>query len=149
MRLASLDDVLQRIGNGAHTIVGERGLKLSGGEKQRVSIARAVLKKPKILLCDEATASLDTQTERNVMSMLETAFEDTTMLVIAHRLSTIRDADKIIVLHNGKVEEEGTHYELLCQGGLYEKLWNAQIAPQEEGEGGETKEQTKKEIEEK
>src|SRR5205807_10261907 len=108
------------------TEVGERGLKLSGGEKQRVAIARTILKSPPILLLDEATSALDSHTEREIQDALERVSKNRTTLVIAHRLSTIVGADAIIVLDQGVIVERGTHQELLARGGLYASMWNRQ-----------------------
>jgi ABC-type sugar transport system ATPase subunit len=108
------------------TFVGERGVKLSGGERQRVAIARAILKNAPILILDEATSSLDSESEALIQDALQTLMEGKTVLVIAHRLSTIMKMDRIIVLENGKIVAEGTHQELLAKGGLYEKLWSIQ-----------------------
>uniref|UniRef100_A0A3Q2PEH1 Iron-sulfur clusters transporter ABCB7, mitochondrial n=1 Tax=Fundulus heteroclitus TaxID=8078 RepID=A0A3Q2PEH1_FUNHE len=126
-RLAGLHDAILRMPHGYDTQVGERGLKLSGGEKQRVAIARAVLKNPPILLYDEATSSLDSITEENILSSMKEMVKDRTSLFIAHRLSTIVDADEILVLDQGKVAERGSHHALLATpGSLYADLWNAQ-----------------------
>ena len=105
------------------TIVGERGLKLSGGEKQRVAIARALLKNPKIFIFDEATSALDSKTEKSIEKSLKKLSNKNTTLVIAHRLSTIIDADKIIVLENGIIAEQGSHKELIKKNGLYAEMW--------------------------
>ena len=113
------------------TQVGERGLKLSGGEKQRVAIARCLLKNPPVVLLDEATSALDTVTESSVQEALRVLSKNRTVLVIAHRLSTIRNADQIIVLDGGEVVERGTHHGLLEDGGHYAKLWNMQLRSQE------------------
>ncbi|XP_024138827.1 ATP-binding cassette sub-family B member 7, mitochondrial [Oryzias melastigma] len=126
-RLAGLHDAILRMPHGYDTQVGERGLKLSGGEKQRVAIARAILKNPPILLYDEATSSLDSITEENILSSMKEMVKDRTSVFIAHRLSTIVDADEILVLKQGKVAERGTHQTLLATpGSLYAELWNAQ-----------------------
>ena len=112
--------------------MGERGLKLSGGEKQRVGIARTLLKNPPILLLDEATSALDTETEREIQGALRRAGEGRTVLTIAHRLSTIADADRIIVLEDGRIAEHGTHADLLATRGRYWSLWQRQAAEQED-----------------
>ena len=111
---------------GYETEVGERGLKLSGGEKQRVAIARTILKAPPILLLDEATSALDSHTEREIQDALDRVARNRTTLVIAHRLSTIVGADEIIVLDKGVIVERGTHEQLLAHGGLYASMWNRQ-----------------------
>ena len=112
--------------DGYQTMVGERGLKLSGGEKQRVAIARTILKRPRILLFDEATSALDTRTEREIQASLRDVSRGHTTLVIAHRLSTIVDADEIIVLAEGRIAERGTHDALLARNGLYASMWRRQ-----------------------
>ena len=119
--------MLQTWPKGYDTQVGERGLKLSGGEKQRVSIARAILKDSPILVFDEATSSLDSITERSIMKALDQATAGRTSILIAHRLSTVVNCDQILVLDNGRVAEVGTHQELLNRAGsLYTQLWNSQ-----------------------
>lgn len=123
-----LDTFISTLPNGLETIVGERGLKLSGGEKQRIGIARALLKKPKILIFDEATSSLDTQTEKIIQNNIEEITQNITTILIAHRLSTVVHADKIIVLDKGNIVEQGTHDELLAMKGLYSQLWSQQYA---------------------
>src|SRR6187401_3563294 len=125
-RLAQIDDFIRKSPHGYETEVGERGLKLSGGEKQRVAIARTILKAPPILLLDEATSALDSHTEREIQDALDLVSHNRTTLVIAHRLSTIVSADEIIVLDNGVIFERGTHHELLLRGGLYASMWNRQ-----------------------
>jgi ATP-binding cassette subfamily B protein len=107
-------------------MVGERGLKLSGGEKQRVAIARTILKDPPILILDEATSALDTNTEREIQAELRRLGENRTVLMIAHRLSTVVDADEIVVLDQGRVIERGTHASLLARGGMYAGMWAQQ-----------------------
>jgi len=130
-RLAQIDDFIKMSPHGYETEVGERGLKLSGGEKQRVAIARTILKAPPILLLDEATSALDSHTEREIQDALELVSHNRTTLVIAHRLSTIVGADEIIVLDNGVIVERGTHHELLLKSGLYASMWNRQREAQE------------------
>ncbi|MEZ5788672.1 MAG: ABC transporter ATP-binding protein/permease [Xanthobacteraceae bacterium] len=125
-RLAQIDAFIRATPKGYATEVGERGLKLSGGEKQRVAIARTILKSPPILLLDEGTSALDSHTEKEIQDALERVSKNRTTLVIAHRLSTIVGADEIIVLDQGRIVERGTHPVLLAQGGLYASMWNRQ-----------------------
>lgn len=125
-KLAAIDTFIAGLPEGYDTLVGERGLKLSGGEKQRVAIARAILKKPVIFLFDEATSALDSKTEKEIQSALDDISHNQTTLVIAHRLSTIVDADMILALNRGKIEEFGTHKELLAIEGLYASMWRRQ-----------------------
>jgi ATP-binding cassette subfamily B protein len=125
-RLAQIDGFIRLMPKGYETEVGERGLKLSGGEKQRVAIARTILKSPPILLLDEATSALDSHTEKEIQDALERVSRNRTTLVIAHRLSTIIGADEIIVLDQGIIVERGTHHQLLAKGGLYAGMWNRQ-----------------------
>jgi ATP-binding cassette subfamily B protein len=125
-RLADIHDFIELLPEGYSTIVGERGLKLSGGEKQRVAIARVLLKNPAILVFDEATSSLDSQSEKNILSALYTISHNKTTVVIAHRLSTIVDADNILVLDKGEVKEQGNHQQLLEKKGIYANLWAIQ-----------------------
>jgi ATP-binding cassette subfamily B protein len=133
-RHAQVHDFVMRLPEGYETRVGERGLKLSGGEKQRVAIARTILKDPRILILDEATSALDTRTEQDIQTALRGLARDRTTLVIAHRLSTVVDADEIIVLADGRVAERGTHAELLALRGLYDSMWALQAAEQEAAE---------------
>jgi ABC-type transport system involved in Fe-S cluster assembly fused permease/ATPase subunit len=130
-RLAQIDGFIRMSPKGYETQVGERGLKLSGGEKQRVAIARTVLKAPPILVLDEATSALDSHTEHEIQEALERVSRNRTSLVIAHRLSTIVGADEIIVLDQGRIAERGTHAQLLASGGLYASMWNRQREAQE------------------
>jgi ABC-type transport system involved in Fe-S cluster assembly fused permease/ATPase subunit len=130
-RLAQIDGFIRMSPKGYETQVGERGLKLSGGEKQRVAIARTILKAPPILVLDEATSALDSHTEREIQDALERVSRNRTSLVIAHRLSTIVAADEIIVLDQGRIAERGTHGQLLATGGLYASMWNRQREAQE------------------
>ncbi|CAB3995971.1 ATP-binding cassette sub-family B member 7, mitochondrial [Paramuricea clavata] len=140
-RLADIHDQIRRWPDGYDTQVGERGLKLSGGEKQRIAIARAILKKPPILLYDEATSSLDSITEMNILRALHRFTKDRTSIVIAHRLSTVLDADEILVLESGRVKERGRHDDLLKDtSGLYAYLWNKQSQGYSRTEGDRTSE---------
>jgi ATP-binding cassette subfamily B protein len=125
-RLASIHDFIMSLPKDYDTVVGERGLKLSGGEKQRVAIARAILKQPRILVFDEATSSLDSHSEQLILEALREAAAHHTTLAIAHRLSTITDADEILVMDAGRVVEQGTHQELLARAGLYANMWALQ-----------------------
>jgi ATP-binding cassette subfamily B protein len=125
-RLAQIDGFIMTLPQGYDSLVGERGLKLSGGEKQRVAIARTILKAPPILMLDEATSALDSHTEKEIQDALERVARERTSLVIAHRLSTVVHADNIIVLDHGEIVEQGTHLDLLVKGGLYASLWARQ-----------------------
>jgi ATP-binding cassette, subfamily B, heavy metal transporter len=125
-QLAQIDSFIATLPDGYSTMVGERGLKLSGGEKQRVAIARTILKGPPILMLDEATSALDSHTEKEIQDALDRVSKDRTTLVIAHRLSTIVHADKILVLEKGALVESGTHAELMEKNGLYASLWDRQ-----------------------
>ncbi len=131
-RAAALMPLIERLPQGFDTEVGERGLKLSGGEKQRVAIARTIVKDPPILLLDEATSALDTRTEQEVLATLHKVSENRTSLSIAHRLSTVADADSILVLQDGRLEEQGSHSDLLRKDGLYAAMWARQAQESEE-----------------
>jgi ATP-binding cassette subfamily B protein len=130
-RAAQIWDLIESLPDGLDTVVGDRGYRLSGGEKQRVALARLLLKAPTVVVLDEATAHLDSESEAAVQRALQTALAGRTSLVIAHRLSTIRDADQILVIDGGRVVERGTHPELLAAGGLYAELYHTQFADQE------------------
>ena len=133
-RLAQVHDFVLRLPEGYDTRVGERGLKLSGGEKQRVAIARTILKAPRMLILDEATSALDTRTEQEIQAALRAVARDRTTLTIAHRLSTVVDADEILVLVEGRVAERGTHAELLAREGVYAHMWALQAEQEPQAE---------------
>jgi ATP-binding cassette, subfamily B, heavy metal transporter len=130
-KLAQVHGFVTSLPSGYDTLVGERGLKLSGGEKQRVSIARTILKGPPVLVLDEATSALDTMTEQEIQSALRQVSHGRTSLVIAHRLSTVVDADEILVLDGGRIVERGRHLDLLLRNGVYAGMWNRQRAADE------------------
>ena len=132
--MAAIDGFIAKLESGYDTMVGERGLKLSGGEKQRVAIARAILKRPSIFLFDEATSALDSRTEKEIQASLNEVSKARTTLVIAHRLSTVINADEILVLSEGQVVERGRHSELLAQNGLYKQMWDRQSRGFADGE---------------
>ena len=136
-RGASIDGFIAMLPQGYESMVGERGLKLSGGEKQRVAIARTLLKDPPILILDEATSALDSRTEEAIQATLDGVQRNRTTIVIAHRLSTIVGADQIVVLDQGRVAERGTHAQLLAAQGLYAELWQRQAAERELEEAAE------------
>jgi ATP-binding cassette subfamily B protein len=133
--LARIHDFIQSLPEGYGALVGERGLKLSGGEKQRVAIARTILKDPEILIFDEATSALDTETEKEIQQSLDSVSRDRTTLIIAHRLSTVVEADEIIVLDSGRIVERGRHQTLLDEGGVYARMW----ARQQEAQAAESR----------
>jgi subfamily B ATP-binding cassette protein MsbA len=126
-RAAHAEDFIRALPNGYDTVIGEAGVKLSGGQRQRIAIARALLKDAPILILDEATSSLDTESEREVQNALDMLMQGRTSFVIAHRLSTIMNADRIIVLKGGRIVEQGRHEELLSKGGEYKNLYDQQF----------------------
>jgi ATP-binding cassette subfamily B protein len=130
-KAAHIHDFIMSLPDGYDTIIGERGVGLSGGQKQRVAIARALLMDARILLLDESTSSVDVETEMQIQQAFSRLLKDRTAFIIAQRLSTVRDADRVIVLDNGRIAEEGTHEELLQLGGIYTAIYNLQFRPQE------------------
>jgi ABC-type multidrug transport system fused ATPase/permease subunit len=126
-KAAQAHEFIEGFTNGYETVVGERGVTLSGGQRQRVAIARALLMNPRILILDDSTSSVDTQTEKLIQAALDTLMEGRTTFVIAHRLSTVRRADMILVMDKGQVVEQGTHEELLARGGLYKEIHDLQL----------------------
>jgi ATP-binding cassette subfamily B protein len=131
-RAAAIHERIAELPEGYDTVVGERGYKLSGGEKQRIAIARVILKDPRILILDEATSALDTHSERLIQTALESVMQGRTTIAIAHRLSTILAADQILVVDGGRIVERGTHAELLALGGLYARLYEEQFTSAQE-----------------
>jgi ATP-binding cassette subfamily B protein len=125
-KMAHANEFIKELSHGYETLVGERGVKLSGGQRQRIAIARAMLKNAPILVLDEATSALDSESEKLIQDALWKLMESRTSIVIAHRLSTIQHMDRIVVLDDGKVIEDGSHQELLAQKGVYAKLWGHQ-----------------------
>jgi len=129
--VAGLDADVAGFPNGYHTPVGERGITLSGGQKQRTAIARAILRNPRILILDDALSSVDTETEARILSRLAGVMRERTTILISHRVSTVRNADRIFVIENGRLAEEGTHAELLALGGYYADLYQRQLLEEE------------------
>jgi ATP-binding cassette subfamily B protein len=136
LRDAQVLPLVEALPDGLDTVVGDRGYRLSGGEKQRMAIARLLLKAPDVVVLDEATAHLDSESEAAVQDALAKALEGRTSLVIAHRLSTIREADQILVVDDGRIVQRGRHEELLAEGGTYADLYRTQFAPQAAGTAG-------------
>jgi subfamily B ATP-binding cassette protein MsbA len=126
-RFAHAHEFIQGLGAGYETMVGERGIRLSGGQRQRIAIARIFLKEPEILILDEATSSLDTESEALVEAALETVMEGRTTLIIAHRLKTVQRADRVLVIDDGRILEQGTHSDLVAEGGMYARLYRGQL----------------------
>ena len=134
-RAANAWAFIDKLPQGYNTLVGERGVKLSGGQRQRIAIARALLRDPRLLILDEATSSLDNESEHLVQQALERLMKDRTTVVIAHRLSTVQNADKIVVIEQGHIIEEGKHEELLAHGGAYYRLYTQDFQAQAEQQG--------------
>jgi ATP-binding cassette, subfamily B, multidrug efflux pump len=131
-KAARAHDFIMRLPKGYDTALGERGVNLSGGQKQRLAIARALLLNPRILILDDATSSVDSETEHHIQEALQTLMAGRTSFVIAQRLTTLKDADQILVLRDGRIVERGTHIELLQQGGFYAEIYDLQLRDQEE-----------------
>ena len=122
-KLLGIDEFIKNLPNGIDTIIGENGYNLSNGQKQLISFARALIKKPKLLVLDEATSSIDTETEKIIQSKMKNILKNKTSIIVAHRLSTIRDCDLIVLIENGNIIEKGTHVELLNKKGIYYKMY--------------------------
>jgi ABC-type multidrug transport system fused ATPase/permease subunit len=131
-KVAQLHDFIESLDMGYETVIGERGSTLSGGQRQRLSIARAILLDPPVLILDDSTSSVDAETEDQIRRAMESVMRGRTTFVIAHRLSTVHRADAILVIQDGKIVEQGTHQELLASGGLYREIYELQLRPQEE-----------------
>jgi ATP-binding cassette, subfamily B, multidrug efflux pump len=131
-KAARAHDFIMRLPKGYDTELGERGVNLSGGQKQRLAIARALLMDPRILILDDATSSVDSETEHHIQEALKTLMAGRTSFVIAQRLTTLKDADQILVLHDGRIIERGTHFELLQHGGFYAEIYDLQLRDQED-----------------
>ena len=131
-KAAQAHDFIMSFPQGYETIVGERGVTLSGGQKQRITIARALLMDPRVLILDDTTSFVDTETEHKIQKALDALLQDRTTFVITQRLSTIKHADKIIVMENGEIAESGSHEKLLAKNGIYTKIYRTQFAPQDE-----------------
>lgn len=127
LTMCKLNDVIDQLPEGLETIIGEHGDKLSGGQKQRIAIARALIRNPRVIIFDEATAALDVESEKYIQDSIDEMIKGRTTFIVAHRLSTIRKADRIIVLHQGKIAESGTHSALLDLGGIYSRMVSVQI----------------------
>ncbi|CQR70272.1 Putative multidrug export ATP-binding/permease protein [Sporomusa ovata DSM 2662] len=132
-KIAQIYDFIESLPEGYDTIVGDRGIKLSGGERQRMAIARTILRGPQVILLDEPTSALDAVTESLLQKQLEKLFEDKTVIVVAHRLSTVRNANRIIVIDNGRIAESGTHFELMRRQGIYSHMYSEQLGISETG----------------
>lgn len=135
-RFAHAHEFIQGLAAGYETLVGERGIRLSGGQRQRIAIARIFLKQPEILILDEATSNLDTESEALVEEALETVMEGRTTLIIAHRLKTVQRADRVLVIDDGRILEQGTHAALVAEGGMYARLYRGQLLEPQAAESG-------------
>lgn len=129
--IAQISADVEEFPHGYQTTLGERGITLSGGQKQRTSIARAVMRKPRMLILDDALSAVDTYTEEEILKRLRGVMKGRTSIIISHRISTVKDADMIIVLHDGRIAEQGAHDELVSRGGIYAELYNKQLLEEE------------------